>query len=454
MAVKTTQWIAPQCIFNTEKKNPPTGPHADLYRAQTMAGEVFGSSLFPCYSPEHVKSQAGFKGKMLWCYSRAYDGACVVGRGVDAIISTVQYVVSKILFVGGYVFRPITNAIYPVNPINGRRHFVLIPRSVEKVLGDWVFYPLATSGMRNTRELLPGGKESIANKVNACFQRLLKANKALLNPDSEKTQFDYRVKTVPSSQVNAFAVPAGGMVVFSQLVKEIEGAIKNKDIKETKVTFADGSSAIVDFKDVKAEDVLAALMGHEMTHVASRHSIVSLVASAIRSIVLTVGRLILIVYLKSTDEEYRALAKKAVLNEDQRAALEFYSFLNDIFAWVENRVKQFSGLFNSRKNEYEADVTGTYFAHKAGFNPLGALYLQAVLHEDGAFDFFHKYFEFLFTHPYGENRKRAIFAAIGEIDPQALKGRVQWNIAQNGYNFDRSSPAVQYAYQNALKNLS
>jgi hypothetical protein len=439
----------------------PQMENAPLYRAQSAASEVFNTHLFPCYSREHIQSREGLQGKLLWCYSKAYDGASLINCGLHAIVSATSYVASGIGSVGnyalGWAFNPLVNAIYPINPINGHRQFAGIPRAVEKVLGDWVFYPLASCGMRATNELLPGTNERIADKVNGVLNRLVAANGELLNPKDEATQFNYRIKTVLSSQSNAFAVPAGGMVVFTQIVKEIDGAIKARTIKETTVEFADGSKATVDLTQVTLDDALAALMGHEMTHVASRHSIVSLMGRLIRSGLLNVGRFLFIRQLKNCDQEYQTLAKKpeSQLREDEKIALaakeQLYSHFNRIFTWVEDKMSSLSGLFHSRKNEYEADVTGTYFARRARFNPLGALYLQEVLKRDqgGLLDVVHKYLEFMFTHPYVENRKRAIFAAIDQIDPQALRGRATWNIADHGYDLKRSGPGVKYAHDHS-----
>lgn len=420
-----------------------------LYRSQSAAGDVFQTHWLPCYSPEHVQSQGG---KILWCYSKIYNGISAVSHGLDVVSSAVSKVGECTV---GWAIKPLLDVVYPINPINGNRHFVGISRNIEKMLGDWIFYPLVTSGMRETHELLPGTNLRIADKVESVLTRLRSSNEELLNPSDEKTKFDYRVKTVHSSQVNAFAVPAGGMVVFTQIVKEIDAAIKSRAITETTVEFADGSKAKVDLSGVTLEDTLAALMGHEMTHSASRHSIVAIFGNLVRTIVLSIGRIALIVYLKSTDKDYQALAQKPAseLKDHERVALaqkeRLYTTLYDFFGWIEEQAKKLTSLFNSRKNEYEADVTGAYFAHQANYNPLGAIYLQEVLNsnKNGLSDWLHKNLEIFYTHPYGENRKRAIFAAINEVAPRSLKGRTTWDIADNGYDFKRSSPAIKFAYQ-------
>ncbi len=443
----------------------PTLPQIETdnlrYRAQVAARDVMDTHLFPCYSDTYVESQQGFKGKVLWCYSKAYNGASLVGRGARAVMSCAGKAGSGILSVGdallGWAVNPVMNTVYPINPVNGHRHFVGIPRCIEKVLGDWVFYPQVSHGLIETHELLPGTNERIADRVKGVLGRLVQANEDVLNPSEESTKFNYRVKTVHSSKVNAFAVPAGGMVVFTQLVRELDAAIKSGKITETDVEFADGSVARVDLRGVTLDDALAALMGHEMTHVASRHSIVSILSRLTHALTLNLGRFGLIAYLKSCDQEYIALKQKpeSVLQEHERRALEakeeFYSQINRAISWVGEKFNDLVDLFHSRQHEYEADVTGTYFAHQAKFNPLGAIFLQEVL-KQGEMDvseFFHKHLEFMYTHPYGENRKRALLAAIHEIDPQIAKERTQWTVAKSHYDYARSTPAINYAHQRA-----
>lgn len=422
-----------------------------LYNSQSAASDVFQTHWLPCYSQDYIQSNGGTG---LWCYSKVYNGISAVSHAVE-VISSAAYKATD--FTLGWAVRPVLDVVYPINPINDSRHFVGISRWMEKALGDYVFYPLVTGGMRETHELLPGTNVRIADKVGAVLTRLKDANGELLNPScyDEDAKFDYRVKTVHSTQVNAFAVPAGGMVVFTQIVKEIDAAIKARAITETTVEFADGSKAQVDLSGVTLEDTLAALLGHEMTHAASRHSIVAIVGGMVRSVVLCVGRIALVMYLKSTDKEYQVLASKPAseLSLLEREKLEnkekLYTTLNDVFGWVEEQAKKLTGLFNSRKNEYEADVTGAYFTHRANYNPLGALYLQEVLglNRDLVSDWLHKNLEFLYTHPYGENRKRAIFAAINEIKPQALKERTTWEVVEKGYDYNRCSPAMKFAHQ-------
>jgi hypothetical protein len=61
----------------------------------------------------------------------------------------------------------------------------------------------------------------------------------------------------------------------------------------------------------------------------------------------------------------------------------------------------------------------------------------------------HNHFEFLFSHPYAERRKRANFAVIQEIAPNLITGRIRgWDHrAAARYDIARNTAAIQYPHQ-------
>ncbi len=420
-------------ISNTNgTSNWPIQGQNPLYRAQEASSLSVRSYYLPSYTDEYARD----RGCATYCYTKVYNGLSAIGRvAYDALLKTIRVIRTIVSFCFGWalggLFNRINDAINPINPINGKRHLILIPKSVEKFLGDWLIYPMETCYMTETSELMraPNNQSSVQNerietRVDNVMKRILQApeNLPLLNPQGE-IAFDYRVKTVASSHLNAFAVPGGGMVVFSQLVKEIEGSILSKEFQSTQVQLADGSSVCVDLSKINVDDVLGALLGHEMTHAASRHSIVTMFATLICSIVISNLRLL----------------------------FDRFELLADVLDEIEDQINNLFTLFQSRIHEYEADSTGAYLAQKAGFNPLGAIYLQELFTKKSGNYIsrsIHKNLEFLFTHPYGENRKRALLAAIGEFDQNPLAGCVTAALpsstVQNRYRLETSSPAVQY----------
>ena len=393
--------------------------HRSLYQAQERAYQVFKTGIFPCYSTQYVQAQKGLKGKVVKCYAGLYDLISFICSAIGSLIGKVEQIICKYT---SWLTTPLLNLIYPINPINGRRHFLLLGREVEKCLGDWIVYPLVTAGMYETYTFLPNSSEPYIDKVNACLNKLKRANKELLNP-SGQVEFNYRaIVTCSSNRVNAFAVPGGGMVVFAQLIQEIDAAIRSNKIPEVTIPFADGSSVKVNLQGMDTDAVLAALLGHEMTHVAARHfntsAIIALIVHLLIGAIFYAGHI-------------------------------FFGLnvIPDLLIRLKEYLVSICNSLYLRKHEHEADVTGVYFAQKAGYNPLGALYLSAVIADKNQIrKWIYRHFGFMFTHPCSEDRQRAIFAAIAQIAPEQLKGRLTWNIAKKGYDFKRSAPGIKYAF--------
>jgi hypothetical protein len=410
----------------------PVNQNFDLYNAQAAAKQAIRDTWFRPY--ESVQWDRGCGDKACWVYNKTLEGATFLYSGLTSLMDRISGLASSVFsgldWISNGTFSWTRDGVYPINPINGNRHIMLMPRCAEKFLGN-IFYEATTWAMTPTSECLNCTNEQIASKVDGVVDLLVDANGPLLNPENEPTKFDYRAKTVLSNQINAFAVPAGGMVVFSQIVKEIHDAIRSNQIQTTIVRLADGSGVEVDLRAVALNDVLGALMAHEMTHVASRHSIAAMGGILLSALVLEGCRYALIARLKDSDKRYQALSKSSARSEGEvteSAQMEkFYTKVNDSFQYIKDNLGEFMGLFNSRECEYEADVTGTYFALKANLNPLGALYLQEFLKSKSSpwSQFFHKYFEFMYTHPPVEQRKLAVYTAIQSFAPRALDGALQ-----------------------------
>ena len=96
------------------------------------------------------------------------------------------------------------------------------------------------------------------------------------------------------------------MIVYTGLVDQIWA----NRIKEVRVDFADGSWANVSVESVRKEDILAALIGHEITHAAARHFIVKMVAKVVCAVCLRFAALAYTAISKANDLEYQSLLHK------------------------------------------------------------------------------------------------------------------------------------------------
>jgi Zn-dependent protease with chaperone function len=406
-----------------------------LWEAQKEGLKASYNSIFPVVTNDYIKSCHVVPGTFCRVYKTLYDSVAAIHYGAAKVVQATSFVFGKIdqglnnilpyRFLKQRVF-VVYNYVLPVNPINGERQFNLFSRNAEKFLGDNIFYPINSYRLLESSEIsLTSGKNYSSITADVTEKLNASVNSEILNPNGQ-TAFNYRTKLVRSNQINAFACPGGGMVVYDGLIKELERefVLKNqgyKAITSSTVTLLDGSQETIDLSDVTLEDVTAALIGHEMTHAASRHSMVAITADLITKVLYSAFKYLAIGYMKANDQEYQSLLKdsKAALtsfnSENLKKKEEFYLKMHESSDWVFSIGLNLLSLFRSRQNEFEADITGMYLAANAGFNPKGAIYLQEILEKEAGRDW---YPDFFLTHPISARRKQALLAAYATLNKQ------------------------------------
>lgn len=171
------------------------------------------------------------------------------------------------------------------------------------------------------------------------------ASKILRAIDDGNKPWEYSFDVIDSNEVNAFALPGGPTFFYTGLLNRM-----------------------------KTEDELAAVLGHELTHVRKEHWAYQYRDTSQRNAIFTLGALI---FRPSRD----------VLNV---ASLGLDVFLNLPF---------------SRKHETEADVVGFDVMTKAGYNPQGMVDVFEMLRKASGGG---KPPEFFSTHPDDKNRIKKI----------------------------------------------
>lgn len=427
----------------------------NLWHARSQALDAVYAPWFPVYDAAYVEKQGSVKKSCLKVYSAVYNAVDFCYQTTSKIISLAKMIISLPFVILGYIpgssfvkasLNHVCDFICPINPVNGIRTFNMFPKKVEKLLGDYLISPLVNISLRKTSERLFSNtpmsdfNNDVVNQLNSPI------NHDILNPRGT-CQFDYRVLTAKEDTVNAYALPGGSMVVYSKIMQDLERSIEKTKkatgdaILSSLVTLADGSKVSVDLSKVRLEDVTAALIGHEMTHVASRHSSVAYTIGFIVETVFDFIKTTAISLLKSQDISYQS-AKK-LKNKNPRAyydqKMKYYK-LEAMIDSVAHSIFSFLRLKRSRQNEYEADITGAFLAKRAGFNPLGALYLQEFFtrEQESTPDFL----EYVSTHPLSENRKRALFVAMKEFEGSEFKYQVLFK--QTCYDKPRS--VLSHAY--------
>jgi beta-barrel assembly-enhancing protease len=175
---------------------------------------------------------------------------------------------------------------------------------------------------------------------------------------SERPYLDYSFKVLKSDGINAFALPGGFIYVYSGLFEALN------------------------------DDELAAVLGHEIAHVAARHGIKRMQA----------------VY------GYQLLSIAGLIamhdSVDPAAA---YEVANSVFTLVL--------LGYSRKDEFEADRLGTRYAALAGFDPAGMLGVLEKLEEKQRVE---PLIPFLHTHPPLRDRMREVRIVMAALEADNL----------------------------------
>lgn len=247
------------------------------------------------------------------------------------LLSTLYFLLSTVL-IG-------CTTIY--NPATGRREAFFINTAQEVAIGKNV-----------TREVLNKYKvlddEETQKYVQAIGQKVASV--------SDRQDLEYSFTVLDSEELNAFALPGGGVYI-------------NKGLT-----------------DILDEDEIASCLAHEVGHIAARH--------AVKRIQGQIGyQLLMTIALYEVGKKDRKLAKTVA----KGAGSVFELIL----------------LGYSRQDELLADRLAIKYAHKAGYNPWGMVTSLRKLKSHSKERKLWRPLVILRSHPYLEDRIRAAEAEVG-----------------------------------------
>ncbi len=161
---------------------------------------------------------------------RIHAVSCCNERANEFLVEPVgAYRESRRGFLGRMLAGGLTVAALPLLASEADADIFTPSVSDQKKMGDQA----AQDVLKKYREVT----DSRASHFNQVGQRLVNAL-----PTSDRNTWDYRFHVIDSKEINAFAVPGGNMFMFTGLMDKI-----------------------------KSDDELAAVTGHEMTHVRKQH---------------------------------------------------------------------------------------------------------------------------------------------------------------------------------------
>lgn len=173
--------------------------------------------------------------------------------------------------------------------------------------------------------------------------------------NSDRPDIPYSFKVIKSDEINAFALPGGFIYIYKGLL------------------------------DIVDEPELAAILGHEIGHVAARHGI-----KRIQSVF---------------GYQLAATLALAVLGDKSEAG-EIQQIADSIFTLIV--------LGYSRKDEFQADRLGTIYTYRSGYDPHAITRVLEKLGEHGRA----VQITLLSTHPPVEDRIREAEIVIAALEPE------------------------------------
>jgi predicted Zn-dependent protease len=234
------------------------------------------------------------------------------------------------------------------HPETGRSQLIMVGEQEEAQMGLQAFEEI------KQQEAISDNKMAI-DQVNRVGRRIAIAVGDRI-PDA-----DWEFVVFESEELNAFALPGGKVGVYTGLLALVE-----------------------------SDDELAAVMGHEIAHVSSRHSAERMSQQMMAGLVAVGAE----VYMESED-----------MDSDNRWLTRAALGLGTSMGYM---------LPYSRLHETEADIVGLKFAAAAGYDPRASYRFWQKMKAASADEA--RPLEFMSTHPSPDNR----IARLQELAPQLM----------------------------------
>ena len=307
------------------------------------------------------------------------------------------------------------DAVLPRNPVTGARQLHILPESYEISWGKSKYY--------STIDLHGGAMASdlqIVQTVSEIFSKL---------KSHTKRELPYEVTIVQSDFPNAMCLPGGKIIVGRGLLVKIREIAANP--RQRSYQAPDGE--MIQYDDIKEEDLIAALLAHEMTHADARHAVRRLENTVFFQILISSVNFVCETILGAKKRDLEVEESKPVSSEKldskkseeeekarqersrQKNWIDTLQAVRQVVFYLLNEFgTKLYELAGRRQYEYEADLHGWHLAKRAGYEDHRAwLLLMDILkelsQESETPTFFENFKEFWSTHPRLSDRQSAIY---------------------------------------------
>lgn len=279
----------------------------------------------------------------------------------------------------------ILDTVLPRNPVHKNREIRIVPTCFENFLGR-VLFPIFCPANKEVKE----GEDLV--KIQTVFKKLV--------AQCDRPELKFEVKLLDDEAVNAFCIPGGKVVVTTGIVKKLREAIADE----------------AQFSKLAFEDKLAAVLGHEIVHACAGHTARKLQFVACMALVGHVAGYVLGALLSK-------MSKKPETEKESKQTIQSHALALTFFGYAWKVGDYLMGKQHSQKHELESDKHGIKYAHKAGYDIEGSVWLQKMFLElkkqkEGSTSYYEKLFS---THPPSNDRLEANRVTIKDVQDNGIE---------------------------------
>lgn len=260
----------------------------------------------------------------------------------------------------------ILDTVLTRNAVTKRREFHLIPEAVEKFLGASMYPSMISS---------QGGRYAKHG-----YQDMVQRVGQKISPISGRPELPWQFNVIDNNTMNAWCMPGGKIAFYRGLIDQLAADTKDYGV---------GNFTL--------EEKVAAVMGHEATHAAARHSARGIEFALVLGIAFAVLRVALRIFTM------RSIEQRGGTNQQQRRTADI---VDRVLSPLSSLIRNLATMHGSRSKEFEADKYGMVFLKRAGYDPKAALWLQKffIAQHPKSGTFLDTIANLFRSHPYSEAR--------------------------------------------------
>ena len=286
----------------------------------------------------------------------------------------------------------ILNFVAPKNPVSLSRQVRIIPRCLEKLLGSIYFKELCP--LRQTITRYDDDPHDYRTTVKEIGTKLV--------DKCDVSDLDFKFRVIRDDRANAFCLPGGKIAITTSLLNRIYNL------------------SITPECNSKFEDLVAAVLAHEITHACASHSVTRSELCILLLIIGKICKFVVQLFINQKMQEnvykknYETIEEKNyAIKKANKNANFINEIVNVIFESFWSMTRSLITSWLSRQDEYQADCNALRYMKKVNYNPRAMVDLQNMFAEIEdehkiftKYSFMDKVASWLASHPRSEDRAK------------------------------------------------